>query len=491
MKQIIVIGVIALGFHIPCLSQPGLEPFLMSTTGNGLGQYGYVEKDVSSFTVINSNDFNNIYDSRTRYYVDGVSVVYNQVAPVTPGCFPKNALLTCPDLNPADFGTAWQAGEIMYVSPQLRYHDGGICTGVPTGWSHAEDAPGFNERSFRIIDIVEFGGEISTTLNNDGSNNIVMSFTIDPGGVSGLSLIRLWVYNGGAAPAAQETEDLPNEMRLYYEPFTGTGDEFDGTESYDALWGDWGGDPIDNEVWGNNNIAGGAGIIIPPGGLKCYLVFDALPPGFTIGRNTAIRFINDGMSLLPARDGSFTLVRLGESTAYTGVLPITLTSFDALQVGQSEVQLDWVTESEINNSHFEVEHSRNGSDWTYIGQRYGQGTTSEKTTYSLVHEQVPAGVHYYRLKQVDFDGGFTYSPIEAVTLSGSTTWNVWPNPASNVLYLPDIAGTAELWSTDGRQIASTTLPLPVWNISRIPNGSYLLRITGDSEVRTAIVVIAR
>ncbi len=489
MKQIIVIGVIALGFHIPCLSQPELEPFLMSTPGNGLGQYGYVEKDVSSFTVINSNDFNNIYDSRTRYYVDGVSVVYNQVAPVTPGCFPKNALLTCPDYNPADFGTAWQAGEIMYVSPQLRYHDGGICTGVPTGWSHAEDAPGFNERSFRIIDIVEFGGEISTTLNNDGSNNIVMSFTIDPGGVSGLSLIRLWVYNGGAAPAAQETEDLPNEMRLYYEPFTGTGDEFDGTESYDALWGDWGGDPIDNDVWGNNNIAGGAGIIIPPGGLKCYLVFDALPPGFTIGRNTAIRFINDGMSLLPARDGSFTLVRLGESTAYTGVLPITLTSFDALQVGQSEVQLDWVTESEINNSHFEVEHSRNGSDWTYIGQRYGQGTTSEKTTYSLVHEQVAAGVQYYRLKQVDFDGGYTYSPIEAVTLSGGTIWNVWPNPAHDVLHLPDLEGRAELIDITGRSIAAVQLPQAAWDIRAIPAGSYLLRIVNGNTVITRQQVI--
>lgn len=491
MQQVIAIWVIALGFYTPCLSQLGLEPYLMTTPGNGLGQYGYVEKDVSSFTVINSNTFFNIYDSRTRYYVAGTSVVYNQVTPASPGCFPASTLLTCPDYNPADFGVAWQAGEIMYVSPQLKYHSG-PCNNVPTGWSHAEDAPGFTERSFRIIDIVEFGGEVSTTLNNDGSNNIVMSFTIDPGGVSGLSLIRLWVNNGGAAPAAQETEDLPNEMRLYYEPFTGTGDMFDGTEPYDALWGNWGGDPIDNEVWGNNNIAGGAGISIPPGGLKCYLVFDALPSGYTLERNTAIRFINDGMSLLPGRDyGSFTLVRLGESTVYTAVLPITLSSFEALQIGPAEVQLDWVTESEVNSSHFEVGHSTNARDWNYIGHRYGQGTTSERTTYSLVHEQVPAGVHYYRLKQVDFDGGYDYSPIEVVTLQGGSAWNVWPNPASNVLYLPDIAGTAELWSTDGRQIASTTLPLPVWNISRIPNGSYLLRITGDSEVRTAIVVIAR
>ena len=492
MRQAIILWVIGVGISAPCLSQ-GLDPFLMTTPGNGVGQYGYVEKDVSSFTVINSNDYNNIYDSRTRYYVDGVSVVYNQVSPETPGCFPKNSLLTCPDYNPADFGTAWQAGNIMYVSSQLQYHTS-TCSYVAGSWSHGVTDMGFNQRSFRIIDVEEVAADISPTLNNDGSNNIVLSFTIDPGGVSGLSLIRLWVYNNGAAPTSQETDDLPNEMRLYYEPVTGGTDVFDGTEPYDALWGDWGGDPTTNEVWGNSNIAGGSGISIPSGGLKCYLVFDALPVGYTPGRNTAIRFVNDGMSLLPARDvslGSFTTVRLGESADYPSVLSITLTRFEAFAVGAGQVRLEWETESEINNSHFELEHSTDGLQWNEIGQVAGQGTTTATTNYILVDEQVPAGVHYYRLKQVDFDGSYTYSPIEVVNLQGNGAWYIWPNPASTYIQLPDIAGWASLFSMDGREMASTMLPLPAWNISHIPNGSYLLRISNGSAVVSQMIVLAR
>lgn len=340
VRRSIIVWIIGLGFITPCLSQLD-APYFITSPGNGLGQYGYVEKDVSSFTVINTNTFENVYSSRSRYFVDVVSVVYEQSSPTPPGCYGSGALLTCPDYNPVDFGTAWLAGNIMYVSSQLQYYSSSGCSGPPTGWSHGVTEMGFNERSFRIIDVEEVAGDISPTLNNDGSNNIVLSFTIDPGGVSGLSLIRLWVYNNGAAPTAQETDDLPNEMRLYYEPVTGGTDVFDGTESFDALWGDWDGDPTDNEVWGTNSIDGGSGINIPPGGLKCYLVFDALPAGYTPGRNTAIRFVNDGMSLLPARDGSFTTVRLGESADYPAVLPITLTRFEAYAAGPGEVRLEW------------------------------------------------------------------------------------------------------------------------------------------------------
>lgn len=481
MRLTIIVWIIALGFVSPAISQ---FPFLMTTPGNGLGQYGYVEKDVSSFTVINSNDYNNIYDSRTRYYVDGVSVVYNQVSPTTPGCFPKNALLTCPDYNPADFGSAWQAGEIMYVSSQLQYHASSPCSGTPTAWSHDVTATGFSERSFRIIDVEEVAADISPTLNNDGSDNIVLSFTIDPGGVSGLSLIRLWVYNNGAAPTAQETDDLPNEMRLYYEPVTGGTDVFDGTESFDALWGDWGGDPTDNEVWGNNSIAGGFGINIPSGGLKCYLVFDALPAGYTSGRNTAIRFVNDGMSLLPARDGSFTTVRLGESADYPAVLPITLTRFEAFAAGPGEVRLEWDTESELNNSHFNVEHSMDGLDWTAIGQVAGQGTTTAPHSYHWLHQGVPAGRHYYRLQQVDFDGRSSRSPIETVYLANGVSLAAWPNPASDVLYLPNVEGLAELIDVTGRRVASVQLPQATWDIRSIPSGTYLLRIVAGESVAT-------
>jgi trimeric autotransporter adhesin len=106
-----------------------------------------------------------------------------------------------------------------------------------------------------------------------------------------------------------------------------------------------------------------------------------------------------------------------------------------------------------------------------------------------VHEQVAAGVQYYRLKQVDFDGGYTYSPIEAVTLSGGTIWNVWPNPAHDVLHLPDLEGRAELIDITGRSIAAVQLPQAAWDIRAIPAGSYLLRIVNGNTVITRQQVI--
>jgi len=484
MKRILPLIIILLGWCGLAIAQP----YLMPTPGNGLGQYGYVEKDFSSFTVINTDNNNNVYNSRTRYYVDGVSVVYEQNSPTPPGCYPFNSLLTCPDYNPGDFGAAWQAGNIMYVSSQLQYHDGGFCTDNPTGWSHAESVAGFNERSFRIIDIEEVPADISPTLNNDGSDNVVLSFTIDPGGISGLSLIRLWVYNDGAAPAAQETEDLPNEMRLYYENVTGGTDEFDGTESFDALWGDWGGDATTNEVWGNDNISGGSGISIPAGGLKCYLVFDALPVGFNVGRNTAIRFINDGMSLLPARDVSYTLVRLGESDSYPAVLPITLSEFTAVASGANQATLDWKTESEINNSHFDIEHSADGKEWIPVGKVDGNGTTTLEHEYSFIHNNAISGINYYRLKQVDYDGFAEWSDIRAVQISSANV-AFWPNPTSDVLYIAASEGIAELYSVSGKLVHTSVLPTGGIDVSSLSKGTYLLRITNNEAVQTQAVVI--
>jgi hypothetical protein len=100
---------------------------------------------------------------------------------------------------------------------------------------------------------------------------------------------------------------------------------------------------------------------------------------------------------------------------YDNIVPVELTSFTA-SVLQNEkaVQLNWTTATETNNSGFEIqkkelEVSSQESEWEAIGFVPGFGTTTEPKSYSFTDEAVTTGVYKYRLKQIDFDGSFTYS----------------------------------------------------------------------------------
>lgn len=130
-----------------------------------------------------------------------------------------------------------------------------------------------------------------------------------------------------------------------------------------------------------------------------------------------------------------------------------------------------------------------GLDWTAIGQVAGQGTTTTPHSYQWLHQGVPAGRHYYRLQQVDFDGRSSRSPIETVYLANGVSLAAWPNPASDVLYLPNVEGLAELIDITGRRVASVQLPQATWDIRDIPSGTYLLRIVAGESVATQQWVI--
>lgn len=100
---------------------------------------------------------------------------------------------------------------------------------------------------------------------------------------------------------------------------------------------------------------------------------------------------------------------------YTGIVPVELASFIA-SVWQDEktVQLNWTTATEINNSGFEIQKQVSSKqsavgNWEVIGFVPGFGTTTEPKSYSFIDEDVTTGIYKYRLKQIDFDGSFTYS----------------------------------------------------------------------------------
>ncbi len=94
-------------------------------------------------------------------------------------------------------------------------------------------------------------------------------------------------------------------------------------------------------------------------------------------------------------------------------LPIKLLAFNAVCTG-NKVDLDWATASETNNDYFTVEKSIDGVDWEFVLNMNGAGNSNNILYYKTSDDQPFAGNSYYRLKQTDFNGAFTYSNIAAV-----------------------------------------------------------------------------
>jgi hypothetical protein len=93
-------------------------------------------------------------------------------------------------------------------------------------------------------------------------------------------------------------------------------------------------------------------------------------------------------------------------------IPVELSSFSA-ELSGSDVILNWTTATELNNQGFEIEHSTDNQNFSKIGFVPGFGTTTEMKSYSFRVSDISAGVQYYRLKQIDFDGTTTiYNSVE-------------------------------------------------------------------------------
>ncbi|MBX7109551.1 MAG: T9SS type A sorting domain-containing protein [Chitinophagales bacterium] len=121
-------------------------------------------------------------------------------------------------------------------------------------------------------------------------------------------------------------------------------------------------------------------------------------------------------------------------SSLTTSLPVELISFHAKLLSNKTVLASWSTASEMNNDYFIVERSADAETFDSVGNVEGAGISLQQHDYSLVDEKPCSGISYYRLKQIDFDRTVTYSNIVAVKNFEPFYVNVYPNPASSVLY---------------------------------------------------------
>ena len=176
------------------------------------------------------------------------------------------------------------------------------------------------------------------------------------------------------------------------------------------------------------------------------------------------------------------------------VLPVELLSFTAVPVDNSRVKLDWVTASEVNNDYFTVERSLNVNAWEHVADIDGSGNSSTALQYQTWDDAPYRGISYYRLKQTDFDGQFSYSNIVGVNLTGeyNTDIVILSNPADNVLVIAGGLIQAEhldIYDVLGQICLSAALKkdssLLSIDISGLNPGIYFINIKTSSEAHTA------
>lgn len=219
------------------------------------------------------------------------------------------------------------------------------------------------------------------------SSATALGYTL-PGTLSKVSDIDYWnISNGGAANVSTAS------IQLYYFPDDGVTD----TPNLRIAKSDGAGNWLD---------IGGNGTATPTGTITSSVNFTTAFSKF---------------SLANAKGGSNTL-------------PIELSSFGA-KPDNGFINITWSTLSETNNDFFTVEKSKDAINFEPVVLVNGAGNSNELLQYSAKDYEPFQGILYYRLKQTDFDGTFTFSDIVPVFISNDQLFSlfIYPNPANDII----------------------------------------------------------
>lgn len=174
------------------------------------------------------------------------------------------------------------------------------------------------------------------------------------------------------------------------------------------------------------------------------------------------------------------IITLG-STNLANPLPITLDWFKARFTEFYTAELTWHTSKEVNNDRFEIERSQDGLNFEHHGEVRGAGTSSLPITYKIIDENPLYGRSYYRLKQVDFDGTFTYSEVRSIinTLEPPVERLIaYPNPVS--LHNPVVTFNKKVnvtvYNNLNRAVRKYS-QVEGFDASGLPAGMYIIRTT--------------
>jgi hypothetical protein len=228
-----------------------------------------------------------------------------------------------------------------------------------------------------------------------------------------------------------------------------------------------------------------ANLAAPVGTAASWTLFAQCSMASTIG---ATRRDNLNAAAYPGSFNHYYAVAQSESP-----LPIELLYFNA-ELKEGNVECTWETASETNNEFFDVERSLDGINFKSIGQvrGFGYGTSTEKRSYSFTDFDECKTIRYYRLRQQDIDGKFSYSDAIAINCRRISGIDVYPNPANTtityqfiheeeselIVNVVDIAGRVVYIEKIIAHKGTNTLTS---RIDELAAGAYYLRISSSES----------
>lgn len=183
---------------------------------------------------------------------------------------------------------------------------------------------------------------------------------------------------------------------------------------------------------------------------------------------------------------------------FPGVIPVELVSFTA-SLDKNNVVLKWQTATELNSSYFSIERKVAGSEWASIGRVTAAGSSTNPVDYRFVDEKVVGPKSFYRLKQVDFDGSYTYSKEVEVNTEMPTTFALsqnYPNPfnpTTKINYsVPfDSKVTISVYSITGelvKELVNNNVAAGSYSVDfngiNLASGMYIYKMVAGSFVQT-------
>ena len=177
--------------------------------------------------------------------------------------------------------------------------------------------------------------------------------------------------------------------------------------------------------------------------------------------------------------------------------PISLLYFNAKQINKT-AQLNWATAQEKNSFYFDIERSLDGQHFNKIGKILAANNSETTKEYEYRDLFPDAAIVYYRLKQVDLDGRFTYTPVRKLNFKEIKDFTTFPNPVNrgevlNVNVKNYNNAKVELINSIGQIVLNwssnnnSNIAIPI--NAKIPSGQYLLRLIGEKSITTKKILI--
>lgn len=179
----------------------------------------------------------------------------------------------------------------------------------------------------------------------------------------------------------------------------------------------------------------------------------------------------------------------------TGVpLPLKWVDIKAV-LNNRNVDLHWTTVDEKNNSHFEIECSSDGNDWKNIATVKASNIANQLNSYTYSYPVPGKGIYYYRVKQIDLNGEYSYSSLAYVRFDEIIRLSVYPNPASEFVNVQiedlTLIKSVVLMNMNGQVMTEITEPNAQIRIDtkHYAKGQYTLSITGTDGIVSTLKVI--